>query len=243
MKAKCEVIEDLLPLYIDEVCSEESGMLVEEHIKDCRLCNEKLRVQKSEMIVDEKIIKENLKSKEPFKKIKKSQTLRLIAILVAIPFLFLTFIEFRGDGVGFFALSGRHKAERFLSHVEKGQFISATRYMAFTGGRYEKIVSEELAKTEWIAGMQELKKDGIEIVSHKENGIITDDTFTSGYVKVSVEYEKKIYDFMLFISTNNGRVEPGELMMVNDNQVREGNEVERMLIERISEVISTYYPG
>lgn len=34
----CEVIKDLLPLYIDECCSEESKKLVKEHICDCDDC-------------------------------------------------------------------------------------------------------------------------------------------------------------------------------------------------------------
>ena len=38
MKLNCKVIEDLLPLYLDEVCSEESRQLVEEHLADCEAC-------------------------------------------------------------------------------------------------------------------------------------------------------------------------------------------------------------
>ena len=32
---KCEVIRDLLPLYSDGVCSEESRRLTEEHLAQC----------------------------------------------------------------------------------------------------------------------------------------------------------------------------------------------------------------
>ena len=39
---KCEVIRDLLPLYHDGVCSEESKMLVEEHLASCEGCREEL---------------------------------------------------------------------------------------------------------------------------------------------------------------------------------------------------------
>ena len=31
----CNIIHDLLPLYADDVCSEESRALVEEHSKSC----------------------------------------------------------------------------------------------------------------------------------------------------------------------------------------------------------------
>lgn len=34
----CDIIRDLLPLYIDEVCSAGSRALVEEHLQNCRAC-------------------------------------------------------------------------------------------------------------------------------------------------------------------------------------------------------------
>ena len=37
---KCEVIKDLLPLYVDEVVSDESRSLIEEHLKECSGCRE-----------------------------------------------------------------------------------------------------------------------------------------------------------------------------------------------------------
>lgn len=38
----CEVIRDLLPLYHDGVCSEESKKLIEEHLTSCENCREEL---------------------------------------------------------------------------------------------------------------------------------------------------------------------------------------------------------
>ena len=34
----CKVIEDLLPLYLDNVCSDTSKQLVGEHLKECEDC-------------------------------------------------------------------------------------------------------------------------------------------------------------------------------------------------------------
>lgn len=34
----CNVIMDLLPLYVDECCSEDSGILVQEHLDNCKSC-------------------------------------------------------------------------------------------------------------------------------------------------------------------------------------------------------------
>lgn len=38
--SECEMVQDLLPLYQDDVCSEASKKIVEDHLKDCRECSE-----------------------------------------------------------------------------------------------------------------------------------------------------------------------------------------------------------
>lgn len=38
MKYPCDVMRDLLPLYLDRVCSAESEKIVEEHLKECSEC-------------------------------------------------------------------------------------------------------------------------------------------------------------------------------------------------------------
>lgn len=47
MKYSCEVIKDLLPLYYDDVCSEESKDMVEEHLEECPSCQALLRKMKN----------------------------------------------------------------------------------------------------------------------------------------------------------------------------------------------------
>lgn len=74
MKTNCKVIEDLLPLYIDEVCSDESKRLIEEHLEECDACSAKLNAQKVVITVDKEKIEQNLKAKDPFKKIRRIQS-------------------------------------------------------------------------------------------------------------------------------------------------------------------------
>lgn len=38
MKCKCGIIKDLLPLYVDHVCSDESKELIDEHLLECEQC-------------------------------------------------------------------------------------------------------------------------------------------------------------------------------------------------------------
>ena len=49
MNIKCEVIRDLLPLYVDEVVSEESRELIEEHLKECEECRASLSLLREDL--------------------------------------------------------------------------------------------------------------------------------------------------------------------------------------------------
>lgn len=51
----CKVILDLLPLYVDGCCSEESAGLIEEHLKDCAECRAVLEAMKSESVITDAV--------------------------------------------------------------------------------------------------------------------------------------------------------------------------------------------
>ncbi len=57
MKYDCDVIQDLLPLYQDKICSGKSREIVEEHISECSVCR-KMAEQMGDSTVEEKLIKE-----------------------------------------------------------------------------------------------------------------------------------------------------------------------------------------
>ena len=42
MNQPCPMIQDLLPLYVDQICSQESRRAVEEHVENCPLCRARL---------------------------------------------------------------------------------------------------------------------------------------------------------------------------------------------------------
>lgn len=62
MKISCEIIQDLLPLYCDGVCSQDSKQAVETHLQDCEKCSADVRFMKQDMetgsvrVKDEKIV-------------------------------------------------------------------------------------------------------------------------------------------------------------------------------------------
>ena len=57
MKYNCKVIQDLLPLYTDGICSDVSAQMVEEHLKECASC-EKIAKELQDDSVEKTLEKE-----------------------------------------------------------------------------------------------------------------------------------------------------------------------------------------
>lgn len=58
MKIECDTIKDLLPSYIDKLLSDASNRLVEEHLNECKSCQETLKNMNSEIYAEIKEKKE-----------------------------------------------------------------------------------------------------------------------------------------------------------------------------------------
>ena len=43
MKISCDVIRDLLPLYVEDMLSNDSKNIVDEHIEQCESCGDELK--------------------------------------------------------------------------------------------------------------------------------------------------------------------------------------------------------
>lgn len=69
MRISCDIIKDLLPLYHDGVCSEDSQNMIEEHLSNCESCREELRIMENELPVTHRT--ENLAEAEAVQKLSK----------------------------------------------------------------------------------------------------------------------------------------------------------------------------
>ncbi|MGE7602546.1 zf-HC2 domain-containing protein [Peribacillus sp. NPDC097675] len=99
MNDKCAIVRDLLPSYIDDICSKESKQFVGEHLGSCDSCRNILNHMKSEVdFPDELNTKERMKAKKPFKQLSEIfksqkkltfyvQSLALISLVLGIFFL------------------------------------------------------------------------------------------------------------------------------------------------------------
>ena len=92
MKISCKIIEDLLPLYHDGVCSEESKIVEREHLKDCERCKDFLNTitnETFEMDVNSNIEESRVNSLKLLKKrlLRKNIIISLLSIVGSIVIL------------------------------------------------------------------------------------------------------------------------------------------------------------
>lgn len=113
MKTSCKIIEDLLPMYHDGVCSDESAVIVEEHLKECCQCGQLLASLHSEIALP-KTKPEDMKPlaniQAQWKKVKKRSarkgsciTLAVLAAVLAV----WTCIWYFGYAVHYDKLAGK----------------------------------------------------------------------------------------------------------------------------------------
>lgn len=70
MRNECYIVRDLLPSYIDQLCSEQSRIFVEKHITQCESCAQILQHMKVEFDDAEDVeIPVRLEQKKPFEKV------------------------------------------------------------------------------------------------------------------------------------------------------------------------------
>ena len=89
MKYNCDLIADLLPLYKDDICSEASKKIVEEHLAECSNCKKMLN-NLNDITIDEKIIKEKdevINSQAKIFKRKSALAGSIIALIFSFPIL------------------------------------------------------------------------------------------------------------------------------------------------------------
>ena len=92
---KCNVIRDLLPLYADKVCSEDSKEMVEEHLAECNECKQELEDYCYNTGIDEvstDVVMKNFKKKMGKKNFIKVIVSVLLCLIVGFGGYYILFV-------------------------------------------------------------------------------------------------------------------------------------------------------
>ena len=85
---ECAIVKDLLPLYIEDMVSEETKLFINEHLKECEDCRNELDILKSEALISTpEIISEN--EMKPFRKAAKKLNRQLYGFSYMLIILFI----------------------------------------------------------------------------------------------------------------------------------------------------------
>lgn len=148
MKISCNIAADIMPLYADECCSEDTKKLIEEHVTECDTCREKLAKLKQPMFLEQepRLTEESYAkhAKKAFGKLRRRWMVLVLAILLLmIPAVWLLINELRGDGISYSSLPYVLKANSLLGELEAGNYEKA-----FTNLKLEALYQSEIEFTE-----------------------------------------------------------------------------------------------
>lgn len=164
MSYQCKLIQDLLPLYHDGVCSDESREIIEEHLTNCAECSGILKEIRSAESVD--IPVENSRGDQMADSLKKIKR-RILRkqIIIAAAALFTAAVLF---GVWLFALSGVQtaKTENISVRMINGELVCRLRG-GFPNGTYIKNVEVSPDKYYMFFTIYETKRDRL-VMSNSE---------------------------------------------------------------------------
>jgi len=118
MNYTCGIIDDLLPLYADGACSEESNAAIEAHLASCEACRKKLERMQSDTVVSE-----TSKSTGEVAVVKYANKVRKHRIKLAIGIVALSVIAACLLSLVFLTLKDMHNyANPIIHEVEAGTY-------------------------------------------------------------------------------------------------------------------------
>lgn len=131
MNIPCEIVEDLLPLYTDNVCTDQSRRAVAEHLSECEKCR-KLIIEAGSIPVPQ--IEPNQRCsddaiKKGLRKIRYRWWASILIIVALIPVAFLGWNEFSAQGVAFTNQDELITSNAFMDCLAEGDYAGAFSYI------------------------------------------------------------------------------------------------------------------
>ncbi len=133
---ECCVVKDIMPLYAENLCSDETAEIVKEHIENCESCrklSEKIEIEEKvpEKIPDEtKVLKKINKKIELSKKFVIVAMCVLIAVLIPVAVLWGNMFVQNESIPSFETIARNSEVKEFADLIENGKFHSFARWIS-----------------------------------------------------------------------------------------------------------------
>lgn len=194
MKMECEVIQDLLPLYVEKIASEQSAVLVEEHLKECEACQKSYEemIEKTPQISEEETVK------VPLEKIKNNirrRKINAVGFAAALVFTLLmtvysyltTPIYLSMEEAGIRVYEENDALFMSVSAPVEGYYVEEA-----LGDNGQRLATVEV----WSSSLEEMKKDKTTIVKISDSAEDVDAVYYTDYTKednLILVYGKEAY--------------------------------------------------
>ena len=134
MNLPCEIIQDLLPLQEDHLCSEASRAAIETHLKECPACRalvDRMRSFQEPELSEAAISSTDKAVANSFRKVHRRWLASLLIILFLIPLGILSITQARCKGVCFTNLDEIWIAGSYVHALADGNFEKAASFMDY----------------------------------------------------------------------------------------------------------------
>lgn len=217
MKITCSIIKDLLPLYVDNLTSEDSNKEIEEHIKECKSCNEVVAVLKAEIEVPKIDMQlSNSSYKKLFKKMR-NKIISFVSIALVIGVLAGIFGGSFLDG-----RKAQASAKRFFKNLVQENYEQAFEYVHYYDAASDlpPQISKSKAKSIWIDRVKALKDKGTYVKGYRDLNIRLDDSYPVGTVTLIVieQGQEKALNMDIWFGSFNGEWKVGNLYENSSSQ-------------------------
>lgn len=200
MKVPCSVIQDLLPLYHDNVCSPESCAMIEEHLKDCEACQEEFhRLEESPL---PQAVKVKDTEREKVKRIKKVRMVlrkkrvriavitAVVVLILCIPAWFamnLRFLSAKPDVLENISIEGDILNVTLKDSVWRYFFSTDTGYLEENGEQIPiMIISSSISPSQFLGEKVSPKKDN---ESYKHVSLNMEDNYKLLFLSMGAYYQ------------------------------------------------------
>jgi hypothetical protein len=131
----CNIIKDLLPLYVDDVVSDDTKKFVEEHLNHCEVCRKEVAVLKKEIIIP-KSQAARIKDALPLKEFKKKWRNKKVIIAALSIIMTVTVV------IGLLSfMTCSYRAIPYDSSIISVEEIDGQLYAQYNGDSYGKITA------------------------------------------------------------------------------------------------------
>lgn len=189
MKISCNIIRDLLPLYVDNVLSEESTELVEAHIQECEMCKSYKESLCCEMVNVELVANENFDKERQdiaiLKLIKRRIKRRNIkaaiitAIALLLSFFYIEFGILHNDSYKSYEDAGIKMTADGVMYIENA-YYSYIGYESESGTYFFYLTDTVVSKHSKLT--DEEKKRGIDYTVSSGKVLLDDGSYIDSYI-------------------------------------------------------------